>query len=117
MNKEDLERITDGLAQGSGEAPNGHNLVGAANAIANILEPLEEYDALTLADLPQEDIDALGEAQTDLQYLNAELGTLIGSMTGNDGSVTLPDGTTVDLPNEASVAGDNVDLPDSGGSA
>lgn len=112
MKKEDLNRITDGLAQGAGEAPNGYNIVGAANAIQRVLEPLEEYEPLTASDIPDEDMQVLKEAQEDLQWHIRELGDLLGSLTGNDGSVELPNGERVDLPAAASSAEKTVDLPD-----
>lgn len=111
MNKSELERISDGLASGSGEAPNGHNIVGAVNVIINMLDPLEEFDSLTFADLSAEDQTAVEEAQEDLQWHMDELGSLLGSFTGNDGSVTLDNGTVVDLPLAATAASKTADLP------
>lgn len=121
MNKSDLERITKGMAQGSGEftvtdsddAERAYNLVGAVNALTSILDEMEKYN-LSTADLTDEQQEELDLAQQALQYYEGELGALLGSFTGNDGGVTLGDGTTVDLPNAASSAASNVDIPDGG---
>lgn len=116
MNKSDLERITDGLAQGGNSpAPNNHNLVGATNALVSVVETMDKYGITAVSDLPQEEQDKLADAQEDLQYLEAELGGLLGNFTGNDGSIELDDGSSIDLPNAATSASTNVDLPDAGG--
>jgi len=123
MKKSDLDRITDGMAQGGGELSltdsdgdeRAYNLVGAVNELTNILDEMERY-GLAYSDLTAEQQEDLGLAQEAIQYYEAELGGLLASFTGDDGAVEDDNGNAlVDLPGAATSAASNVDLPGAGG--
>ena len=111
MDKAELERITNGLAQGEGETTitdsdgndRSYNVIGAVNEMMTVLEDMEKY-GLAFSDLTQEQQEALDLGQQALQYHEAKLGRLLESFVENDGSITLSDGTVVDLPNGATTA-------------
>jgi hypothetical protein len=118
VDKTDLERITDGLAQGDGAATitdadgndRSYNLVGAVNEMTAVFDEMEKYD-LAWGDLTAEQQNAVGRGQEALQYHMSELGPLLASFTGNDGTVTLSDGRVIDLPNAATDATQSGDFP------
>ena len=119
MDKAELERITDGLAQGDGEATltdaNGnersYNVVGAVNEMLTVLEDMDKY-GLTASDLDEDQLQSLDMGQQALQYHQAKIGRLMQSITENDGTVTFSDGSTVQLPN-SSTTSDTDGLPES----
>lgn len=114
MKKTDLQKISNGMATGgNSEAPNGNNLTGAVNTIVRITDEVEKY-GLAVSDLTEEQQAELEDAQEDLQYHMDELGSLLGSFTGNDGAVEDDEGNKLlDLPKQASAAEKTADLPSS----
>lgn len=119
MKRADLQRITNGMAQGRGEFEvtdstgdtRTYNLVGAINEMENVIEDMEQY-GLTYTDLSADQQEALDLGQQALHYYEDQLGNLLASFTANDGAVERDDGTQiVDLPNAATTAATTADLP------
>lgn len=119
MQKADLERIANGMAQGRGEFTAtdadgndlAYNLTGAVNAITQIVDEMEKH-GLAYADLTTEEQNELDRAQRALHYYEDELGSLLASFTANDGAVEDSNGNQiVDLPNAATTAAKTGDLP------
>lgn len=137
MKKPDLDKLTDGMAQGSGaeafETTDGrtYNVVGAANALSRLHDQIVNYGLTYPDDFPAtreddnpdsasvtDDVDLISEAEVDeaqqaMQYMEDALGSLMSSFTGNDGGIEDANGNSVvDLPNAATSAGKTGDLPD-----
>lgn len=129
MKDPDLERIRNGMAQGTGEFTvtdsegneHNYNISGAASVLRRVYKQVQDYGLVYPDDFPatrddstdlvsEEEVD---EAQQAMQYFEDEFGSLLASFTGNDGALEDDSGNAVvDLPNAATTAAKSADLPD-----
>lgn len=95
----------------TGTVPYGFTLVGSLNQIERIAEHMNEYN-LSYADLTAEKQGEYDRAHEALQYHIKNLSNvMVNDMVGNDGSITMPDGTNIDLPLAATSGVNNANIP------
>lgn len=136
MKKTDIDKIRNGMAQGSGseafetEDGRSYNIAGAASVLQRVHDQVKNYGLTFPDDFPAtrddanpdsagvtSDVDLVSEAEVQeaqkaMQHFEDTLGSLLASFTGNDAAIEDANGNpVVSLPNAATTADKSANLP------